>query len=433
MPDATAPVGIDLAATQRRTVRVLAAGQVLTGVAFGATLSLGALLAADLSGQEALSGFATAAVTLGAALTAIPLARLAARRGRRFALTTGNLAALSGIIVVIAAAATRTFPLLLVGIALIGAGNAGTLQSRFAATDLATTARRGRDLATVVWATTVGGVVGPLLLAPGELVGASIGMPRLTGAYLFSFAAQVCAFALYVLVLRPDPLLLAQRLDREKTASVAQIPEADRPGLARFAMLAVAASHVTMASVMAMTPVHLSHIVAPDAVTLAVGVTIALHVFGMYGLSPVFGILADRVGRLKVILLGQALLAASLVVASLFSAFQSGVLVALVLLGLGWSAATVAGSASRPLGLRARRARVRGCRGRPGTRVLTVGATCTGRAREPAHLSACACETPEKSGPCTARPSRTTRRAQKVRSSAPTRAVAVRASTDQIE
>lgn len=359
MPDATAPVGIDLAATQRRTVRVLAAGQVLTGVAFGATLSLGALLAADLSGQEALSGFATAAVTLGAALTAIPLARLAARRGRRFALTTGNLAALSGIIVVIAAAATRTFPLLLVGIALIGAGNAGTLQSRFAATDLATTARRGRDLATVVWATTVGGVVGPLLLAPGELVGASIGMPRLTGAYLFSFAAQVCAFALYVLVLRPDPLLLAQRLDREKTASVAQIPEDDRPGLARFAMLAVAASHVTMASVMAMTPVHLSHIVAPDAVTLAVGVTIALHVFGMYGLSPVFGILADRVGRLKVILLGQALLAASLVVASLFSAFQSGVLVALVLLGLGWSAATVAGSAllteATPLALRPRR------------------------------------------------------------------------------
>lgn len=359
MPDTAASASIDLVAAQRRTVRVLAAGQVLTGVAFGATLSLGALLAADLSGQEALSGFATAAVTLGAALTAIPLARLAARRGRRFALTTGNLAALAGIVVVITAAATRTFPLLLAGIALIGAGNAGTLQSRFAATDLATTARRGRDLATVVWATTVGGVVGPLLLAPGELVGASIGMPRLTGAYLFSFAAQVCAFALYVLVLRPDPLLLAQRLDRDKTSSAVAAPEVDRPRTARFAMLAVAASHVTMASVMAMTPVHLSHIVAPDAVTLAVGVTIALHVFGMYGLSPVFGILADRIGRLAVILLGQALLAASLIVASLFSASQAGVLVALVLLGLGWSAATVAGSAllteATPLALRPRR------------------------------------------------------------------------------
>ncbi len=359
MPDRAAPAGIDLVATQRRTVRVLAAGQVLTGVAFGATLSLGALLAADLSGQEALSGFATASVTLGAALTAIPLARLAARRGRRLALTTGNIAALTGIAVVIAAAASRAFPLLLVGIALIGAGNAATLQSRFAATDLAPTARRGRDLATVVWATTVGGVVGPLLLAPGELLGASIGMPRLTGAYLFSFAAQACAFALYVLVLRPDPLLLAQRLDRESTASAPAVPQADRPALARFAMLAVAASHVTMASVMAMTPVHLSHIVAPDAVTLAVGVTIALHVFGMYGLSPVFGILADRRGRIPVIVLGQVLLAASLATASAFGGSQAGVLVALVLLGLGWSAATVAGSAllteATPVALRPRR------------------------------------------------------------------------------
>lgn len=359
MPDTAAPAGIDLAAAQRRTVRVLAAGQVLTGVAFGATLSLGALLAADLSGQEALSGFATAAVTLGAALTAIPLARLAARRGRRIALTTGNIAALAGIVVVITAASLRAFPLLLVGIAMIGAGNAGTLQSRFAATDLASTARRGRDLATVVWATTVGGVVGPLLLAPGELVGASIGMPRLTGAYLFSFAAQACAFALYVLVLRPDPLLLAQRLDREKTVSGPVTAQVDRLGLARFAMFAVAASHVTMASVMAMTPVHLSHIVAPDAVTLAVGVTIALHVFGMYGLSPVFGILADRWGRIPVIVLGQVLSAGSLAVAAAFSDTPGGVLVALVLLGLGWSAATVAGSAllteATPLALRPRR------------------------------------------------------------------------------
>jgi len=359
MTDAAPSTVVDLAVTQRRVVRVLAAGQVLTGVAFGATLSLGALLAADLSGQEALSGFATASVTLGAALTAIPLARLASRRGRRVALTTGNLAALVGIAAVITAATLRLFPLLLVGIALIGAGNAGTLQSRFAATDLSDPGRRGRDLATVVWATTVGGVVGPLLLAPGELVGAAIGMPRLTGAYLFSFAAQACAFALYVVALRPDPLLLAQRRDREAATVATAAPEADRPWRARFAMLAIAASHVTMASVMAMTPVHLSHIVAPGAVTLAVGVTIALHVFGMYGLSPVFGALADRWGRVAVVLLGQGLLAASLAIAALLPWSQAGVLVALVLLGLGWSAATVAGSAllteATPLSRRPRR------------------------------------------------------------------------------
>ena len=333
-----------VAALQRRTVRVLAAGQVLGGIAFGATVSLGALLAADISGLEALSGWATASVTLGAALCAIPLARLAAARGRRLALTLGNLFALIGIAVVITAAAARVFPLLLLGVVLIGAGNAGNLQSRFAATDLAAADRRGRDLGTVVWATTVGGVVGPLLLTPGEAFGQMIGMPPLTGAYAFSIVAQVGAFLLYVVALRPDPLVTAQRLARSAAAQRDRIVEVDRPLTARYAIFAVSGSHVVMASVMAMTPVHLAHL-APDHVTLIVGTTIALHVFGMYGLSPVFGLLADRWGRMRTILLGQAILVAALLTAAIAPDDQWAVLVALLLLGLGWSAATVAGAA----------------------------------------------------------------------------------------
>jgi len=334
----------DVAAIQRRTVRVLAAGQVLGGIAFGATVSLGALLAADISGQASLSGLATASVTLGAALCAIPLARLAGRHGRRRALTLGNLFALVGIAVVLVAAAVRSFPLLLLGVILIGAGNAGNLQSRFAATDLAPTTRRARDLGTVVWATTVGGVVGPLMLTPGEAVGQAIGMPPLTGAYAFSIVAQLCAFVLYIVALRPDPLLTAQRVARAEHAGTSVAVDIDRPRAARYAVFAVTGSHVVMASVMAMTPVHLAHL-APGQVTLVVGVTIALHVFGMYGLSPVFGLLADRTGRVGVILLGQALLAAALVVAAVAPQNQWAVLVALLLLGLGWSAATVAGAA----------------------------------------------------------------------------------------
>lgn len=334
----------EIARVQRRTVRVLAGGQVLGGIAFGATVSLGALLAADLSGQESLSGFATAAVTLGAALCAIPLARLAARRGRRFALSLGNLFALVGIAVVISAAGLRSFPLLLVGVVLIGAGNAGNLQSRFAATDLAVSGRRARDLAVVVWATTVGGVLGPLLLTPGEAFGQAIGMPPLTGAYAFSIVAQGFALALYLVALRPDPLRIAQQLARTGETTRAHIVETDRPRAAQYAVFAVAGSHAVMASVMAMTPVHLSHL-APDQITVIVGTTIALHVFGMYGLSPVFGLLADRWGRVPTILLGQALLAAALVTAAIAPDSQWTVLAALFLLGIGWSAATVAGAA----------------------------------------------------------------------------------------
>ena len=340
------------AAVQRRTVLVLSTGQVLGGIAFGATVSLGALLAADISGSDALSGLATASVTLGAALCAIPLARLAAKVGRRRALTLGNLFALVGIAVVILAASVRVFPLLLVGILMIGAGNAGNLQSRFAATDLAAPHHRGRDLSIVVWATTIGGVAGPLLLGPGEIVGAAIGMPPQTGSYAFSFVAQCVALVLYLVALRPDPLLAAQRLASAAAKATGAVV-ADRPVVARYAMFAVAGSHVVMASVMAMTPVHLAHMAhgahgmapTPADVSALVGITIALHVGGMYALSPVFGILADRWGRLRVVLLGQILLGGALAFAVFANDREWGVIVALILLGLGWSAATVAGAA----------------------------------------------------------------------------------------
>lgn len=330
-------------AVQRRTVGVLSAGQVLGGLAFGATISLGAVLAADISGDEALSGLATAGVTLGAAAVAVPLAMLARRRGRRVSLSVGMSIALLGVVGVVVAAQFRSFPLLLLAFALIGAGQAANLQTRFAAADLATDATRGRDLSIVVWATTVGAVLGPNLVGPGEALGAEVGMPPLTGPYLFTIVGQILAILLYLLALRPDPLLLAQQVAATRGADGGvSIAHPDRPVPARFAIIAIAGAHGVMVSVMAMTPVHLLH---HGATLTVIGMTISLHIAGMYALSPIFGILADRWGRVATILLGQALLAASLVVAAVGQELTGAVTVALVLLGLGWSASTVAGSA----------------------------------------------------------------------------------------
>lgn len=336
------PSTVETARIQRRTVGVLAAGQVLGGVAFGATISLGAVLAADISGNEALSGLATAAVTLGTAFVAIPLATIARRRGRRIALTLGMIVALAGVLLVVAAASARLFPLLLIAFALVGAGQAANLQSRFAASDLATDASRGRDLSLVVWATTIGAVLGPNLTGPGEVVGTAMGMPPLTGPYVFTVIAQLLAIALYLAALRPDPLLLAQRIVDAGRSAAALIEKADQPRVARYAIFAVAAAHSVMVSVMAMTPVHLLH--HGESLSI-IGFTISLHIAGMYALSPVFGILSDRVGRVPTIMLGQGLLAAALVTASFGEASTTAVTVALVFLGLGWSASTVAGSA----------------------------------------------------------------------------------------
>jgi MFS family permease len=334
----------DIAGVQRRTVGVLSVAQVLGGIAFGATISLGAVLAAEISGDESFSGLAAAAVTFGTAIIAIPLARLAGARGRRLSLASGMAIALIGVTLVVLAAAIRSFPLLLVAFLLVGGGQAANLQSRFAAADLATDSSRGRDLSIVVWATTIGAVLGPNLTGPGELVGDAIGMPPLTGPYLFTIVGQLLAIVLYVAALRPDPLLLAQRVvarDAARTES-RPIAKADRPRVARYAIFAIAAAHGVMVAVMAMTPVHLLH---QGATLTIIGLTLSLHIAGMYALSPVFGILADRVGRIQTILIGQAILVGALVTASFGQDSPVAVTIGLILLGLGWSATTVAGSA----------------------------------------------------------------------------------------
>lgn len=324
-----------------RTIGVLVAGQVLGGVSAGATISLGALLAADVTGDEALSGLASTFLTLGAALAAVPLARLAVRSGRRIALASGVLVSAMGAASTIGAVAASSAVLLFVSFLLVGVGSAVGLQARFAATDLSGPASRARDLAVVVWATTIGAVLGPNLVGPGALVGAAVGLPDRTGPFLFSIVSGLLAVTVYLVGLRPDPLLESRR---RGTSSVVAGGTEERPSTTRrrFAVFAVTASHAVMVAVMAMTPVQLHHHGNADAV---VGFTLSLHIAGMYALSPVFGWLADRWGRIVVVLGGQATLAMALVVAAVGADDTTAVSVGLVLLGLGWSASTIAGSA----------------------------------------------------------------------------------------
>ena len=339
----TATTEHDLESLQRRVRRILILGQVMAGLGMGATLSMGAILASRLSGSEAWSGMAATMSTLGAALAAVPLARLAGRAGRRISLFTGALLASSGAVITIVSTMVEFFPLLLVGLAFIGVGTAVNLQSRFAATDLANDRTRSRDLSLVVWATTVGAVSGPNLITPGEAVGSFLGLPELAGPFVFTLAAQTLAAVVYFVGLRPDPLLLARELARNPNSAGAKSlgPSVDNVVVARTAIISIALSHATMVAVMAMTPVHLVNHGASLAI---VGFTISLHIAGMYALAPVFGILSDRIGRIPTILVGQVILLASLMFTGFGSENETAVVIGLILLGLGWSAATVAGS-----------------------------------------------------------------------------------------
>ena len=338
----------DIEQIQRRTIKVLALGQVLGGFGLGSVLSIGSLLAKDLSGSEAWAGSAATFSTLGSAIWAIPLARLAYGRGRRVSLATGAGFAITGAIAVINAAGLRSFPLLLIGIFLLGAGSATSLQARFAATDIPSAGKTGRSIGLVVWATTVGAVTGPNLFGPGEELGRALGLAPLAGPFIFTVAAQTLSTLVFWFGLKPDPLKYAQQLQKDagqgkhNISFKSAVETLKAYPVARFAVMAIALSHMVMVSVMAMTPVHLEHM-GYDIVV--VGFTISLHIAGMYALSPLMGYLADKFGKLQTIFLGQVLFVAALLFAGLGHADRLMVTIGLTLLGLGWSAATVAGSA----------------------------------------------------------------------------------------
>jgi MFS family permease len=335
---------------QRKTVLVLTGGQILGGFGLGSTLSIGSLLAADLSGSGAWAGAAATFSTLGAATWAMPMARVANSKGRRVALASGAGLGIFGAVLVIASAAIHLFPLLLLALFLLGGGSAAGLQARFAAVDLSGSSTRstGRDLSTVVWATTIGAVIGPNLFGPGEFIGGILGMPTLTGPFLFTIIAQLSATTVFWFGLRPDPLLVAKEMNaakgglKPKTSFKSALQTLQKYPVAAFSVISIALSHMVMVAVMSMTPLHMHHM-GYDLVV--VGFTISLHIAGMYAFSPIFGWLSDKYGKVRVVLLGQVIYVFALGIAGFGQHDRTLVTIGLFLLGLGWSAATVAASA----------------------------------------------------------------------------------------
>lgn len=336
---------------QRRTVGVLSIATLLGGLGMGASLSAGALIIVDITKNEALSGFGSTMNAVGAAIAGIPLARAAARRGRRVALASGNAIAMLGAATVIFAATIGIAPLIFVGLGVLGVAAAVQLQARFAATDLAVPERRGRDLSLVVWSITIGAVSGPNLIGPGEWVGESLGVHPLSGIFVFAILAQLAAGLTVWFGLRPDPLLLARTLPDQVTGPITPVDGKNQsakprsaPKHRRFQYLSiaiVALAHGVMVGIMAMTPLHITE--HGGAVTL-VGFTISLHIAGMYALSPVFGMLVGRFGPIAIVIAGYAVLAVAAALAAMGGEQMLVIQVALVLLGLGWGLATVAGA-----------------------------------------------------------------------------------------
>ncbi len=338
---------MEIASQQRKVIRTLSAAQILNGVGTSGTVAAGSLLVTSISKSESLAGLAQTTTVLGAAMMALPLAKLTQKGGRRLSLMSGYSIGVIGAILAILGGTHKVLFLMLTGAFMVGAASASGYQARFAAIDLATPENRSKNLSLVVWGSTVGAVTGPNLMQPAGDFAHYLHLPRLVGPYFIAGTSLTLATIVIFFFLKPDPYLTAnmssdgvtQRKHETTRAALKHIREIPH---ALFAITAVGIGHLAMVSIMVMTPVHMSHV---DVTLSVIGLVISVHVLGMYAFSPLVGALSDRLGRIRVIQIGVVILLASAATAGLspaMNAVQIGI--GLFLLGLGWSCTLIAGS-----------------------------------------------------------------------------------------
>jgi MFS family permease len=338
---------VEVDRVQRRTIGTLLSSQICGGMGLVSGYSVTALLADDLTGSKTLAGLSAACLSIGAAGASFPLAKIMARSGRRPGLRLGYVLGALGGAAAVLAAVTRIFWLLPLGVAGIGAGNAASMASRYAAADLARPERRAQTIGLIVWATTIGSGFGSLVsLSVFDPAGRNLGLPDYAGSFLVGALLFLVGAAIIELRLRPDPLVLAGGVGESSADN--RLPFLTAMAMilahpkARLAVLGMMISQATMVGTMTLTPLHMND---GGQTKGAISVMLFAHILGMYAFSPAIGRLTDRVGRYPMLLVAGLGCAAGAVWAGTTPGEQFfGITAGQTIIGLAWCFGIIAAS-----------------------------------------------------------------------------------------
>ncbi|WP_433948254.1 MFS transporter [Bacillus tropicus] len=332
----------------KRTLLIVSISQMFGGAGLAAGITVGALLAQQMLGTDAYAGLPAAMFTMGSAVAAFFVGKLSQKYGRRVGLAAGFIVGGLGAIGVVLAALINSIILLLVSLLIYGAGTATNLQARYAGTDLADKKQRATAISITMVMTTFGAVAGPNLVGVMGRFAHSIGIPELAGPFILSAAAFILAGFVLFVMLRPDPLLVANMIEtykQEHTYKGQPITEEaieNKRGITVGAIVMIL-TQIVMVAIMTMTPVHMGH---HGHGLSAVGLVIGFHVGAMYLPSLVTGMLIDKIGRTTMSIAGGVILLAAGVIAAIAPSDSLILLiVALSLLGLGWNLGLISGTA----------------------------------------------------------------------------------------
>ena len=331
----------------RKMMAALFASQSLFSASTIAGFTLMPIVAARLSGSDSAAGVPPTLTLLGRALAAYPAGWLMDRTGRRIGLALGYVSAtLGGLLSVLSISPWESFMGFCAGGFFLGAGRGVIEQARFVAAEIHPPEQRADRISAIVFAGTIGAVGGPLLVAPSTRLAQEMALQPDTGPYIVATVLTTIALLLIYVLLRPDPLTIAQEYVTEEEAEreregIRPMAEIYSDGRVRFGVWAMVVGQFVMTLIMVITPLHMSHHHHGAA---SISWVIMAHTLGMYGLSSFTGWLSHRVGQVNLVWIGALVLAVSAILTPV-SNEVAPLAFALFLLGLGWNFCFIAGSA----------------------------------------------------------------------------------------
>ena len=333
--------------TSRKITATLFASQSLFSAAMIMSFTVGSIILVEMAGGDnRWAGVPLTLMLIGAASMAYPMGRLMDRFGRRPGLNLAFFLGISGALLAGWAVIIGSIPLFLLGIFGLGLNRSGNELGRYAAAEASPVNKRARAISIVVFGGTVGSVGGPLLISWTSAWAEQVGLEPLSGAWFGAAFLLLIALGVLFFFLRPDPQTVAQYLAKQAPDLLPEeklgrsIREILALPFTKIAVGAILCGQLAMTAVMTITPVHMhGHNHSIDSISLV----IMAHTMGMFGMSFVTGWLVDKLGQIRMIVMGGLVLALACLLAPLWNTV-AGLALSLFLLGLGWNFCFVSGS-----------------------------------------------------------------------------------------
>ena len=279
---------------------------------------------------------------VGCVVVIVGLTRVTLRQGRRLALVLGMGLMLAASMLGLVSALLDTDLLLYLVAFLLGAGLATNWYIPFAATDFSPKTSRASDFSYVLSMTAIGMALGSPVVNYTYYLEQQAELPL--GVIGFTLCMLCCVASVIILWFGLHPIADTMQQSEHLSEDDARFRFMEAPG-ASAAIVTLTAMILVIDLLWATTTVYVvsseNELYGTQSLMLVGAAQILSSLIG-YGISPLFGVVADRLGRTRVVATGYGLAVIGCLILVVAASDTMWVLVAIVILGVGKVAVMVA-------------------------------------------------------------------------------------------